>query len=231
MKTINKLILAAFIPLTIAPMIGMTADFSKKGEWVNATNTNWKTSAGECWRSSSWTPANATAECDPGLFKKAEIAPAPIVVAAAEPAPASAPAPAPLQTEVRKLTFNAQDLFAFDKSELKPEGKEKLNQLADDLNHTQNNSIVATGYADRIGNKKYNQKLSERRAESVRSYLISKGISSDLVRAEGKGEADPVTQAGDCKGPRSKKVIACLQPNRRVEVAVTATRLVTVNPN
>jgi OOP family OmpA-OmpF porin len=234
MKTLNKIILAAFVPLMAAPIIGMTADNS--ANWKDPSQTTWKSSTGECWRSSSWTPAMATAECDPSLIKKAEVAPAPVIVAAAPaPAPVAAPAPVyvapPVRTAVRNVSFSAEDLFAFNKSELKPEGKNKLNNLVEDMKITDNESIVATGHADRIGNKKYNQKLSERRADTVRDYLIAKGILASQIRAEGMGETQPVTMAGDCKGPVSKKLITCLQPDRRVDVEVTATKVVTLSVN
>jgi OOP family OmpA-OmpF porin len=226
MKTINKLILAAFIPLTIAPIMAMAAD-TNPSEWAsNQANKTWKDTAGECWRSSNWTPAMETPEC--GAVKKVEIAPAPVVVAAAPAPVAAAPAPAPVtRTVTKKVAFSAEDLFAFDKSDLKPEGKQKLDQLITDLKSTDNESIVATGHADRIGNKKYNQKLSERRANSVRSYLIAGGIAADTVRAEGRGETQPITKSGDCKGPVSNKLKACLQADRRVEVEVAATQTTT----
>jgi OOP family OmpA-OmpF porin len=226
MKTINKLILAAFIPLTIAPIMAIAAD-TNPTEWASTpANKTWKDTAGECWRSSNWTSAMETEEC--GAAKKAEVAPAPVVVAAAEPAPVYvAPQPAPTRTVTRKVSFSAEDLFAFDKAELKPEGKEKLDQLAKDMRSTDNESIVATGHTDRIGNKKYNQKLSERRANTVRDYLIADGISADQIRAEGRGETQPITKSGDCKGPVSKKLKACLQPDRRVEIEVAATQTTT----
>ncbi|MGZ5790422.1 MAG: OmpA family protein, partial [Burkholderiaceae bacterium] len=131
------------------------------------------------------------------------------------------------RTVTKKVSFSAEDLFAFDKSELKPEGKAKLDQLITDLKSTDNEAIVATGHTDRIGNQKYNQKLSERRANSVRNYLIAGGIAADTIRAEGRGETQPVTKAGDCKGPVSNKLKACLQPDRRVEVEVAATKTTT----
>lgn len=231
MKTINKLILAAFIPLTIAPVMTIAAE-KNPSEWQsNAANKTWKDTAGECWRSSNWTPAMETEEC--GGAKKVEAAPAPVVAAAAPtPAPAPvyvAPQPEPTRTVTRKVSFSAEDLFAFDKSELKPEGKEKLDQLAKDMHSTDNESIVATGHTDRIGNPKYNQKLSERRANTVRDYLIAGGIASSQIRAEGRGETEPVTKAGDCKGPVSKKLKACLQPDRRVEIEVAATKTTTTS--
>jgi OOP family OmpA-OmpF porin len=115
-------------------------------------------------------------------------------------------------------------LFDFDKSVLKPEGKSMLDELARELDGAKYDVIVATGHADRIGSNAYNQKLSERRANVVKTYLVSKGIPANSINASGKGESQPKTRPGDCKGRVSKKLIACLQPDRRVDVEVTGTK-------
>jgi len=84
--------------------------------------------------------------------------------------------------------------------------------------------IIAVGHTDRIGSDAYNQKLSERRAASVKSYLVSKGVEANRVYTEGKGEKQPVTQPGQCPGAKSAKVIACLQPDRRVDIELIGTK-------
>ncbi len=84
--------------------------------------------------------------------------------------------------------------------------------------------ILAVGHADRLGGDAYNQKLSEKRAESVKAYLVGKGIEANRVYTEGKGEKQPVTKADQCKGAKSKKVVDCLQPDRRVEIEVIGTK-------
>jgi len=85
-------------------------------------------------------------------------------------------------------------------------------------------NIQVTGHTDRIGSDKYNQTLSEERANAVREYLISKDIPANRITAAGMGESQPVTQASDCTGPRSQKLITCLQPDRRVEIEVAGTK-------
>jgi len=127
------------------------------------------------------------------------------------------PAPPPPQ----KLTLAADALFDFDKATLRDKGKEKLDGLVDTLQGTSYHVIHITGYTDRIGDAAYNQSLSERRAKAVASYLASKGIPAKLLDAKGRGERDPVTQPGDCKGKHGADLISCLQPDRRVEVEVT----------
>jgi len=178
-----------------------------------------KSGTGLCWRTGYWTPATAIAECDPDLFKK------PAVVAEA-PAPA-APAPVvPPKTAPDKITFSSDALFDFDKATLRPEGKKAMDDFVGKLQGLKYEVITATGHADRIGGDAYNQKLSEKRAESVKTYLVkSKGIAAQQVFTTGKGETMPVTKKDQCKGEgRDKALIACLQPDRRVVIEVAGTR-------
>jgi OOP family OmpA-OmpF porin len=143
-------------------------------------------------------------------------------VAVVEPAPvAVAPPPPPAPVRVapaprfERYTLSSTELFAFDSAELRLP-QPKLDEIASLLkaNPTADNAIV-TGYADRLGSKKYNQKLSLRRAESVKDYLISQGVESGRISAAGKGEEDPVVV---CKEKKRAALIECLEPNRRVEV-------------
>jgi OmpA-OmpF porin, OOP family len=139
-------------------------------------------------------------------------APAPEIVAATPPPPPPPPTPAP---RVEKYTLSATEVFAFNSAELKPQ-QPKLDEIATALKgDSAVNNVVITGYADRIGSPQYNQKLSERRAAAVKTYLSGKGIESNRLKAEGKGEANPVVECTDKKRPA---LIKCLEPNRRVEV-------------
>jgi OOP family OmpA-OmpF porin len=170
-----------------------------------------KSGYGLCWRTGFWTPAMAIEECDPDLVpKKAGV---PVVPVAAAPKPAA-----------EKITLAADALFDFDKATLRPEGKAKLDKLTEDIKGIKLEVIIAVGHADRFGSDAYNQKLSEKRAAAVKDYLVAKGIESNRVYAEGKGKKQPVTKPDQCKGPKSKKVIACLQPDRRVEIEVIGTK-------
>lgn len=176
-----------------------------------------KSGTGLCWRDGYWTPAMAIEECDPDLVKK-EVAAAP-----AEPAPTPAPAAAP-KPAAQKVTLSADALFDFNKAVLRSEGKEKLDKLTADMKGLNLEVIIATGHADRFGTDAYNQKLSEKRAAAVKAYLVGKGVDANRVFAEGKGETQHVTKPDDCKGPKSKKVIACLQPDRRVDIEIIGTK-------
>ena len=213
----RKLLLGAMV----LPMLFAGAAMAEEQPEAYASDGRGNTardSSGDCWRTGYWTPAMATYECDPELLPKPEKT----VEAPAEPAPAPVPAN---YGEPEKVSLSADQLFDFDKANLKPEGKQALDDLVSKLEGVKYDTIVVIGYADRIGSDAYNKKLSMRRAESVKSYLVNeKGIAADSVFTDGKGEANPVT--GDtCKGDKkTKALVACLQPDRRVEVEVAGTR-------
>jgi OOP family OmpA-OmpF porin len=216
---IKKLLLgAAIVPVLFSG--AAMADGQPEGYASDGRGGVARDSSGDCWHTGYWTPAMAIYECDPDLLPKPEKkveAPAPA------PAPEPVPVPAPV-TEPEKLTLSADELFDFDKAVLRPEGKQALDDLASKLQGYSYDTIIAVGYADRLGSDSYNKKLSMRRAESVKKYLVGKGIAADRIFTDGKGEANPVT--GDtCKGnKKTKALIACLQPDRRVEVEVAVTK-------
>ena len=167
---------------------------------------------GLCWHT-GFGPAVYTAECDPAPIKVADATPPP------PPAPAS-PTPAG-----GKVTLDADTLFDFDKAVLRPAGMQALDEFLDKMKGINPEVIIAVGHADRFGSEAYNQNLSERRATSVKNYIVSKGIDANRIHTEGKGEMQPVTKAGECDGAKSAKVIACLQPDRRVEIEVVGTKI------
>ena len=184
---------------------------TNQGYWSGPGNTVWKNTPGDCWRGGYWTPAMAIPECDPDLTPKA-----PAVIPPPPPprGPASAPAakPAPV---AQKVTLAADVLFDFDKAILKNEGKSKLDDLAGKLKDINLEVVIAIGHTDSIGVDAYNQKLSVRRAESVKAYLVSKGVEPNRVYTEGKGEKQPVA-SNSTKDGRQK--------NRRVEIEVIGTK-------
>jgi OOP family OmpA-OmpF porin len=152
--------------------------------------------------------------------------PAPVYVAAAPvPEPVVVPPPPPPPAP-RKVTFAADSLFDFDKSTVKPAGKLELDKLAAEMRGAKIDAVTVTGHTDRIGSHEYNLKLSTRRAEAVQTYLIeSKAIPAEKISARGVNGSDPVTKPDECVGAKAtKKLIACLQPDRRVDVEVTGTK-------
>ncbi len=149
-------------------------------------------------------------------------APPPVVVAIAPPAPVVA-APPPR----RRVTFAADSLFTFDRTAIRQEGKADLDSFVHDLKGTRYDVITVEGHTDRLGSKAYNQKLSQQRAEVVKAYLVnSGGVDASKISAVGKSASAPVTKPGACKGTKpSVKLMACLQPDRRVDVEVVGTRV------
>jgi OOP family OmpA-OmpF porin len=212
--------LLAVAALAVAGFTGQASAQELRDIWKNSQGLVWKNSQGLCWRSGYTTPAAATEECDPDLVKKPAPAPAPAArPAAPAPAPAAAPAPAPRPAAAapvtEKVTLAADVLFDFDKSIVKPEGKSKLDDLVAKLKAVNLEVVIAIGHTDSIGSDAYNQKLSVRRAEAVKGYLVSKGIPANRVYTEGKGEKQPVA-SNKTKDGRAK--------NRRVEIEVVGTR-------
>lgn len=144
--------------------------------------------SGQCVRTGYWTEADRNAECD-GVKPAA-----PVVV---------------------KASLRSDVLFGFDKSDLTKEGKAELDKLAAQI--SSNGVVVVTGYADQIGKADYNQKLSQRRAESVAKYLSSK--TTARFQVAGMGSASPLPGTELCAGMRDwQRKVACYAPNRRVEV-------------
>jgi OOP family OmpA-OmpF porin len=231
---ISTLRTALAVIIALSPAIAFAQDAKNQGYLLDQSmNVVTSATTGLCVRTSDWTPARAVEQCDPDLIKK----PAP---PAPKPAPAPAPAPAPKKEAPKptaqpkqeappkllpqKINFSADALFDFDKAALRVEGKTMLDDLTRLLQGANYEVILAIGHTDRIGSAAYNQKLSVRRAEAVKKYLTEKGIPPNRVYADGKGKTQPLTKPADCRGKRGKTLIACLQPDRRVDVEVTGTK-------
>ena len=128
---------------------------------------------------------------------------------------APAPAPAPV-AQSKPISLSADAMFAFGKAELSPQGRSELSALAAQLKSASSARATVIGHTDRIGNEAANQALSEQRARSVRQFLLDEGVTA-AITAEGRGEREPVKE---CEAQPRKALIACLAPNRRVEIAV-----------
>jgi OmpA-OmpF porin, OOP family len=203
MKNLNKL--AALVAFSA---LASLASAQAIDNWRNANGDVWKSATGDCWRNASWTPATAAPGCGP--------APEAPKAVEAPPAPkAAAPAPAPQAPAASKVTYAADAFFDFDKATLKPAGKAKLDDLVGKVKGINLEVIIAVGHTDSVGSDVYNQKLSVKRAESVKAYLVSKGIEKNRIYTEGKGEKQPVADNKTTEG-RAK--------NRRVEIEVVGTR-------
>ncbi|AMG89584.1 OmpA family protein [Bordetella parapertussis] len=162
--------------------------------WRNPFGDVWKNGTNElCWRDAFWTPATGIPGCDGVPVAQKE-----------KPAPMAA-----------KVVFNADTFFDFDKSTLKPEGRQLLDQVAQQAGTIDLETIIAVGHTDSIGTEAYNQKLSERRAAAVKTYLVSKGIDPNRIYTEGKGELQPIA---------SNKTREGRAQNRRVEIEIVGSR-------
>ena len=184
---------------------------------------------GLCWRTGYWTPALANMECDPDLMPKAAAAaPAPAPAPAAPPKPATAPpkpAPAPVAAAPKRcdatVTLKNDEVFAFNKAELTPAAKARLDSdiVAKLATCAKLEAVIIEGHTDRLGSQSYNQKLSEKRADAVKAYLVNKGANRDSIETIGMGKTVPAVFCGNEIKER-KALIACLAPSRRAIVTI-----------
>lgn len=181
-----KVLLASVI--TVSASAAMASD-----NWENSSGLNWKNSDGTlCWRDNNWTPATAAKGCDGWL----------------------APKSAASGVSQSKITLQADTLYDFDKSTLKPEGKATLDKIAKDLSKIKLEVIIAVGNTDSVGTDAYNMALGQRRAQSVKAYLVSKGVDGSRIYTESKGKSNPVASNATAAG-RAK--------NRRTDIEVVGT--------
>ncbi len=216
--------LAILLALSSMSALVFAADKApKKGYLTDSENGVVKSNFGLCWHTGFWTPADAVEGCDSMLKSAAPAVPLATPLPAPAPAPyvdttpgsAPAAAAAAVVPSSEKITFEADTFFDFDKSVLKPTGKTKLNDLASKLQGIDIEVVVATGHTDSVGSDAYNIKLSLRRANAVKAFLVSKGIPADRIFTAGKGEGTPVA-SNKTRDGRAK--------NRRVEVEVVGSR-------
>ncbi len=178
------------IGLAIAAMAAV-GTASASDNWVNVDGHTWLNGSGQqCWRNAFWTPATAASEfCGLPVAEVVE----------------------PLAS---KVVISADTFFDFDKYNLKPEGKQVLDQVAQQAKDINLETVIAVGYTDSIGTQQYNLGLSERRANTVKEYLVSQGIPADRIYTEGKGKLDPIA---------TNKTAAGRAQNRRVEIEIVGT--------
>ncbi|MGA2552029.1 MAG: outer membrane protein OmpA [Burkholderiaceae bacterium] len=213
-KSVKMLTLAALLGAAPIAAMAQTDIPRKTSGYVQSTNGMIvQDPFGLCWHTGYYTPDLAQVECDPTVAAAPPPPPPP-----APPPPPPPPPPPALVNE--KITFAADAFFDFNKSVLKPEAKAKLDDLVSKLSAINLEVIIAVGHTDSIGSDAYNQKLSVRRAESVKAYLVSKGIEPNRIYTEGKGKKQPIApntiNGHDNPEGRAK--------NRRVEIEVVGTK-------
>ena len=217
MKTSRILLSALVMAFLSLAGIASAHPVAKEGYLIDTRGNVVKNNYNQCWRTGYWTPAMAIEECDPDLVKKE----APKTAEAKTPAPVAGPEKAAFVA----ITLQAETLFDFDKSVIRVDGKKILDDevVTKMKQYPQVEVVLLTGHADRIGSDAYNQKLSQRRADAVKAYLVGQGVEDKRLETAAKGESEPVVACSDVKGKvsgKNKKLVECLQPNRRVMVEV-----------
>lgn len=175
------------------------------GYAIDSATSAVRSGFGECVRTSSWSKDIINAECNPAQL------------AAVEPAVQEP------RRSVQRINLASDAYFGFDKAELKPEGKAELDKLVAEMRGKQDPRLQITGHTDRIGTEAYNMELSQRRAEAVRDYLVSRGIETEIIETAAMGPKDPVVS---CEGKTGNELIQCLGPNRRTVVEFSAFEVV-----
>lgn len=219
-KTIKNFMLGSI--MAVSPLLGFNTVyaggiFDNHAYVVDASGTLVRDGSGKCIRTGSWGDSvHFLAECGDAVEQPAEA-----------PAPVAKPPKGPQAPAIR-ATLQTDAYFDFDKAVLKPEGRSKLDEFVVKMKeYTQVDVLLVTGHTDRIGSDAYNMRLSQSRADAVKSYLVSKGVGSQRIETAAKGESQPVMECRHIKGKENrhnKALIDCLAPNRRVDVEAKVQR-------
>lgn len=205
------------------------ANKSPRGYWVDSSGNIVHSGTGLCVRTGTWVPADAVVPgCDGVPLQSAEAAkenktaPASAQTTSSDPVmePAASKSEetskaAVVPPSIAKVSLTTDTSFGFDKATLRPEGMDRLKKLQAELQNAKVDSIIATGHTDSIGKASYNKKLSLRRAQAVKDYLVSLGLPSERIFIDGKGATQPVASNKTSQG-RAR--------NRRVDVEVIGTK-------
>jgi len=225
----TALVLFAALGLAVAHSASAEQGRSTQGYLTDQRSGIVKDPFNLCWRTGYWTPALAHCECDVDLIPRDVCFP-PAPKPAAAPAPAKpAPAPVAKPPAPKSLAVQSTELFEFDKAVLTPAAKAQLDQqvVARLGEYSAVRLIFIEGHTDRIGSQEYNQKLSERRADAVKAYLVSRGVDGSKIETIGMGKT---VQTKSCPDPSPKgeiktfkQLVECLAPNRRALIQVSGT--------
>jgi OOP family OmpA-OmpF porin len=207
----------AFMLMSVVPSLSPAEDQASQKIETTARNAMWRNPFGECWRG-YWIPGIAVEECSSDLVKASDSTPS-----------IEDYSPPEIQISskkllLRRINFSSDALFVSYGAVLKSTGKSMLDGLVRDLKDTNYDVITVVGHTDRNGGSAYNQKLSLRRANAVKTYLESRVAPSTRIIDDGKGESQPITKRSDCEGLRGKKLFTCSRPDRRVDIEVTGTK-------
>jgi OOP family OmpA-OmpF porin len=215
-ESMNLAVLIAVVSLSSQSVLAHQGGQANAGYVGDARGHLVTDGNGKCVKTSAWTRELALQECDPDLFPKKAAQPAPSPPPEPKPAPVVQPAPKPAPV-LEKVSLSAGALFDVGKADLKPQGKKELDALVGKINSEKLGvgQITVTGHTDSTGSKAGNQALSERRAESVKAYLVEKGLNGDRIVTKGMGDSRPVA---------SNKTAAGRAQNRRVDIDIQGER-------
>jgi OOP family OmpA-OmpF porin len=212
-------------------LVAQVRDGNEKALLLDTRGAPVMNATGLCWHTAYGPPPMWTSGCHaegpaPVAQHVTPVArPAATVALMPQPAPVGPAASAALLPAYEKVAFEANILFDSNKSALTAAGRTTLDSFVGELGGLDTQSVRAIGYADRMGSEAFNQILSEQRVDAVKTYLVKKGVAADRVRTSAWGEARPSTAAGDCKGANNMKNVACMQPDRRVFIEISGSRL------
>lgn len=212
--------LAAFCALALGVLsanAGAQVPGDEKALITDARGAPVMNGSGQCWHNGFGPAPQWTQGCHAA-------APAPVALYVA-PTPAAEPVAVAVQPAREKVAFDADVLFDSDKSALLPAGRDSLDDFVGRMKGLDTQTVLAVGYADRMGSEGANQALSQERVDAVKAYLVGKGIAAERVQTSAKGEMRPSTTAGECAEANNAKNVACLQPDRHVSIEVSGTRL------
>ena len=208
--TISTLSVAAVVALTLSPL---SPAHSRCTHVVDSFGKHVMDSSKNCVHTSSYKGPETAVECGAEPKKEMKKAEAPTPVA-----PPPAPAPEPVQAVTERITVDGNALFALNSAKLTADGKAAIDNVISQIaSFDKVDAIAVVGHTDSSGAASYNQGLSERRAASVRDYMVSQGVDAGLITSSGMGEESPVA---DNKTREGRKL------NRRVEVDVTGSKVV-----
>ena len=198
-------------------------DINEKSLLMDSQGQPVRSGDGKCIHSAFGPPPAWNAACHDALAASpAAVAREPLPVAAAPVVPVEPEAPVVVATE--SVTFEADVLFDSGKSELLPAGRDKLDAFVGKLQGLESTSIVAIGHADRMGAEGSNQVLSEARVNTVKSYLVSKGMAAERIQTSAVGETQSSVATTDCNAADNKANIACMQADRHVVIEISGSR-------
>ncbi len=217
--------------------VAQPRDIDEKALLLDTRGAAVMSGTGLCWHTAYGPAPVWTSGCHAAVPTPVAqyVAPAPQPVAQqpiAQPMAAPAPTPAPVIVAAaaplpvyEKISFDANVLFDSNKSELRPAGRATLDQFIEKISGLESQSVMAIGYADRMGTDASNQLLSEQRVNIVKSYLVSRGVAANRVQTSAWGETRPTTYAAECKDANNARNVACMQPDRHVFIEISGSRI------